>query len=54
MAGFADPKKPSITPHSALKIAILTVTDTIFLTNLQKRENHRNDSLLENIKIQVG
>jgi len=40
--GFVDPKKPLITSHSALKIAILTVADTIFLTNLQKREDLRN------------
>jgi hypothetical protein len=39
MNGFADPKKPLITPHSALKIAIIIVADNIFLTILQKSES---------------
>ena len=52
--GFVDQKKPLITPYSALHMAILTVADTIFLTNLQKRENRRNDSPLDNIKMQVA
>jgi len=47
-------KKPLITPHSTLKIAILTVADNIFLTILQKGENRRNDSPLDNIKKQVA
>ena len=34
--GFAVLKKPLITSHSALKAAILTSTDTIYLTILQK------------------
>jgi len=39
MAGIAGPKKPLITPHFALKIAILVIADTIYLTFLQKGEN---------------
>jgi len=39
MNGIADPKKPLITSYSALKVAILAITDTPFLTKMQKREN---------------
>ena len=52
--GFADLEKPLITSHSALKIAILTVADTIFLTNWQKRENQLNRFSLDNMKKQVA
>jgi len=37
MAGYTDSQKPAIAPYSTLQIAILTVADSIFLTNLQKR-----------------
>lgn len=42
--GFTDPKKPLITSYSAKDIAMLTVTDTIFLTISQKREIQLNRS----------
>jgi len=32
-------KKPVITSHSTLQIAMLAIADTIFITNLQKKEN---------------
>jgi len=54
MATFTDSQKPAITPSSTLEIAILTVADIIFLTNLQKRENRRDDSPHDNIKKQVA
>jgi len=41
---FTSLKKPVITSHSTLKIAMLAFADVTFLTNLQKRENRRNDS----------
>ena len=44
MSGFTGLQKPAIAPCSTLKIAILAIADSIFLTNLQKRENRRNDS----------
>jgi len=51
--GFADPKKPLITPHSALKIATITITDTLILTKMQKGENRLNDSPLDIMKMQI-
>jgi hypothetical protein len=38
MAGFEAPKRPAITPYSSLKIVMLTITDTPFLTKMQKGE----------------
>jgi len=43
MNGFTGPIKPLITLYSALETAILTVADNIYLTILQKGENHEND-----------
>jgi hypothetical protein len=43
-----------ITPHSNPKILILAIPNTTFPTRLQKRENRRNDSPLDIMKIQVG
>jgi len=37
--GFAAPKKPEIIPYFALKTAVLSIADNIYLTFLQKREN---------------
>jgi hypothetical protein len=44
MDGFADLKKPLIPSHSALAIASVSIADTIFLTNLQKRGKTANRS----------
>jgi len=54
MAGFRSIQIPAITPYFSLKIAILAITDIPFLTKMQKEENRRNDSPLDNRKIQVG
>jgi hypothetical protein len=54
MDGFTDPEKSLITPHSVLKITILVIADTIFLTNLQKLENRFERLSLDNLKMQVG
>ena len=54
MDGFADPKKPVIVPKFTPTIAILTDTDTLFLTKMQKWENRQSDSPYDNIKMQVG
>jgi len=54
MNGLANPEKSLITPHSALKIAKLVIADTIFITNLQKRENRIDRLSLDNIKMQVA
>jgi hypothetical protein len=54
MNGFAGPEKSLIIPFFTLEITILTVADTIFLTNLQKRENRRNGPPSNNIKMQVA
>jgi len=54
MAGFAAPKKPAITSHFTLKIAMYAIADTTFLTILQKRENRRNDPPSDIIEMQVG
>jgi hypothetical protein len=37
MNGFADQRKPEIAPYSALKTAVLTIADIIYLTIMQKR-----------------
>jgi hypothetical protein len=39
LAGFRSIKKPVITEISTLLLATITVTDTLFLTKMQKREN---------------
>jgi len=54
MNGFAGPIKPLITPHLAPKIVILTIADTIFITNMQKRENRMSILPLDNMKKQVA
>jgi len=51
--GFSGPKKHLITPHSALKIAILSIADSIFLTNLQKKGKSPEQFSLDIIKMQV-
>ena len=43
-------KKSAITSYFGLRIALNAITDTIFLTILQKRENRRNDSPIDNIE----
>jgi len=52
--GLADPKKPLITSYSALKITILTVADTTFLTIMQKGKNRWNDLPPDITKMQVA
>jgi len=52
--GFVDQKKPLIPPIFALEIASLSIADNIFHTILQKRENRRNSSPLDIMKMQVG
>jgi len=37
--GYHLAKKPVISPHFALGIALLSIADILFLTKLQKREN---------------
>jgi hypothetical protein len=39
MAGFRSIKKPVITEISTVLLATITVTDTLFLTKMQKRGN---------------
>jgi len=43
-----------IVPKFTPTIAILTITDTLILTKMQKGENHLNDSPLDIMKMQVG
>ncbi len=42
--GFADLKKPEITPYPALKIAMLAIADNSSHTILQKREKSTDGS----------
>jgi hypothetical protein len=52
--GFADQRKPEIAPYFALKTAVLSIADNIYLTNLQKRENRSGRLSPDNTKMQVG
>lgn len=54
MSGLTSLQKPAITQFFTLHMAIIFIADTIFLTNLQKRENRRNDPPLDNTKMQAG
>ena len=47
-----SPQLSVIISHFGLKIARIAIADTIFITILQKRENRRNDSPFDNIKMQ--
>jgi hypothetical protein len=51
---YQPAKIPGIAPYFGLKIIILAIGDNIYLTILQKRENRRNDSPLDNIRKQVA
>ena len=53
-AGLMSPLKPAITLHFGMIIAKVAITDTIFLTKLQKRENRPNNSPLDIMKMQVA
>jgi len=47
-------EKPVFSEHIWYRNAPVTIADTIFLTILQKRGNRRNDSPLDNMKMQVA
>jgi hypothetical protein len=42
MSGFRSIKKPVITEIPTITIATITITDTPFLTKMQKGENQMN------------
>jgi len=54
MNGFTDQQKPAITSNFTLKIYMIVIADTTFLTIMQKKENRSGRLSLDNIEMQVG